>query len=145
MIDVVKLSKKSVYDLLMKCEKDFTPSLSCSIVNLDGYAEKLSKNAEFVLSSEAEENIGFLAFYKNKESGFLYIPLIWVSKKHQNRGIGQKMLNHLIENREEGIKGVRLEVRKNNENAVSFYKQSGFEIIGDHDEKYLLEKCLETN
>lgn len=145
MIDIVKLSKKSVYDLLMKCEKDFTPPLSCSIVNLDGYAEKLSKNAEFVLWSEAEENIGFLAFYNNKESGFLYIPLIWVSKKHQNQGIGQKMLNNLIENREEGIKGVRLEVRKSNENAVFFYKQRGFEIIDDHDEKYLLEKCLKTN
>ena len=138
---IEKLSQQEVFNLLVTCNNSFTPPLSQNIpYTLEEYAERLATYADFVLAKEDGEIAGFLAYYTNAEGGFAYIPQVWVSDNHQRKGIGGQMLNVLIQNIPESLSSVRLEVRKNNYKAVSFYDKMGFEVIKDNDNKLLLKK-----
>ena len=141
MLKTTRLSKSEVYDLLIKCEKSFNPPLSVTMSSLERYSDKLSEFADFVLFVEAENTVGFAAFYTNEEGGFAYIPLIWVDEKHQHQGIGKRMIEKLAE-KSTNIKKIRLEERKTNIKAIGFYRNMGFEVIEDRGEKYLVEKSL---
>lgn len=140
---VERLNQEKVLELLLECNNSFTPTLSENIpYTLEQYAYRLSSNATFVLCSDEGKTIGFTAFYINEEGGFSYIPQIWVSDAYQRRGIGAIMMDNLISYVSASIKAIRLEVRKNNENAVAFYKKSGFVVLTDEGNKYLLENRI---
>lgn len=140
---IEKLSQKKVLELLLECNNSFTPPLSENIpYTIEQYANRLSSNATFVLCSDDGKTIGFIAFYINEESGFLYIPQIWVSDAYQRRGIGAIMMETLKKRISSTIKAIRLEVRKNNRKAVPFYIKFGFISINDEGNKYLMEKKL---
>lgn len=140
---IKKLSHVDVLRLLQDCENSFTPPLSKNIpYTIDEYAKKLSTNATFVVCEDEGVIIGFTAFYTNKEGGFFYIPQIWVSDNYQRKGIGACMMEQLIIKTPNCVKSIRLEVRKNNEKAVSFYEKSGFKLIEDIGNKVLLEKMI---
>ncbi len=139
------LNKKIEYDtalgLLRKCENSFVPPLSHNIpYTLEEYAKKLSEFAWFILCVDETEIIGFTAYYLNQEGHFVYIPQIWVSDEHQRKGIGSCMLDELIKVAPKFVTSIRLEVRKNNHKAVSFYERIGFCIIDDMGNKLLLSK-----
>ena len=138
-----KLDYETVLALLNQCENSFDPPLSHNIpYTVSDYAKKLSEFAWFILCMEKEEIIGFTAYYLNQEGGFAYIPQIWVSDMHQRKGIGARMMEQLIIEAPVNINAIRLEVRKNNEKAVSFYEKSGFKVMEDYDKKVLLEKII---
>jgi ribosomal protein S18 acetylase RimI-like enzyme len=138
---IEKLSQQEVLDLLKTCNNSFTPSLTNNIpFTLEEYAERLSTHANFVLAEEYEIIAGFLAYYTNIEEGFAYIPQVWVSDNQQRKGIGGKMLNVLIQNMPASLSSVRLEVRKNNDKAVSFYNKMGFKVLENSGRKILLAK-----
>ena len=138
-----KLSRPEVLSMLKACNNSFSPPLSDNIpYTLEEYANKLSTYATFVLVKDNGESIGFLAYYTNIESAFVYIPQLWVSDIHQRKGVGAKMLEILIDNISTEIKSVRLEVRKSNDKAVSFYYKMGFSVINDEGNKCMLEKLI---
>lgn len=140
---VKRLEKKTVFDLLQKCNNSFTPPLSHNIpYTIEEYAERLSANANFVIAEAENEIIGFLAYYQNIEGAFAYIPQVWVSDEHQRKGIGASMMEVMVGNTTPEIKSIRLEVRKNNEKAVSFYMKTGFVVFSDEGKKILLEKNI---
>lgn len=140
---IEKLSQQEVFDLLVTCNNSFTPPLSKNIpYTLEEYAERLATYADFVLVKEFGNIAGFLAYYTNTEGGFVYIPQIWVSDEYQRRGIGANMMEKLINYAPSYIKKIRLEVRRNNVKAVNFYKKSGFVLIEEENNKYLLEKDI---
>jgi ribosomal protein S18 acetylase RimI-like enzyme len=136
-----KLDYATVLALLNQCENSFKPPLSQNIpYTMSDYAKKLSEFAWFILCVEGDEIIGFTAYYLNQEGGFAYIPQIWVSDNHQRKGIGAKMMDVLIKETPDFVYSIRLEVRKNNEKAVPFYKKMGFIILEDNGGKILLRK-----
>lgn len=136
-----KLDSATVLALLNQCENSFDPPLSQNIpYTVSDYAKKLSEFAWFILCMEDDKIIGFTAYYLNQEGGFAYIPQIWVSDNHQRKGIGAKMMDVLIKESPSFVYSIRLEVRKNNEKAVSFYEKNGFEVIEDKGKKVLLAK-----
>lgn len=139
---IKKLAYIDVLNILKDCENSFDPPLSQNIpYTVEEYAIKLSNNASFVVCEEEGEIIGFTAFYTNIEGGFFYIPQIWVSDKHQRKGIGAKMMEQLIAaDAPVNVGTIRLEVRKNNAKAVTFYKKIGFKILDDNGRKVLLAK-----
>lgn len=138
-----KLDYAAVLALLNKCENSFEPPLSQNIpYTISDYAKKLSEYAWFILCVEDDEIIGFTAYYLNEEGRFAYIPQIWVSDKHQRKGIGGSMLEMLIKEAPSFVNSIRLEVRKNNTKAVSFYGKLGFALIEEKENKYLLEKIF---
>lgn len=57
---------------------------------------------------------------------------IGVSSKHQNKGVGTKMVQFILkELKKQGFDGVRILVGKNNENAKKLYKKFGFYSCGE--------------
>lgn len=135
------LTQEEIITLLRKAENSFVPPLSRNIpYTVSEYAKKLSDNAWFILCMEDDEIIGFTAYYLNQEGGFAYIPQIWVSDNHQRKGIGSCMLDEIIKAAPKFVTSIRLEVRKNNYKAVSFYERSGFCVISCNGDKNLLEK-----
>ena len=140
---IKKLAYSDVLKMLQDCENSFNPPLSQNIpYTVEEYAMKLSNNASFVVCEEECEIIGFTAFYTNKEGGFFYIPQIWVSDKHQRKGIGAMMLESLIKISPDYVESIRLEVRRKNLKAVTFYEKTGFIVLEDNGKKVLLAKGI---
>ncbi len=131
----------SAYTLLQMCDQEFQPSLS-QTMDLKKYAQKLSEKAQFVLALDKGEMAGFVAYYLNDDGHFIYVPLIWVSKVYQRKGIGQNLIGHLSELALIGYSSICLEVLKTNTTALAFYKNEKFEEEEDRGEKFLLKKIL---
>lgn len=141
-----KLDYETVLALLNQCENSFDPPLSQNIpYTVSDYAKKLSEFAWFILCVDGNEIIGFTAYYLNQEGHFAYIPQIWVSDNHQRKGIGSCMLDEIIKAAPKFVTSIRLEVRKNNYKAVSFYEGTGFSAIDSNEGKVLLEKNISNN
>ncbi len=86
------------------------------------------------------------AFDGEKVVGYLGVKIcldecdiahIAVSKENQRQGIGQKLIENLIEFcKKNDIIKVHLEVRKSNESAILLYKKCGFSAVGERKEYY---------
>ena len=139
------LTQEEVLLLLIRAENSFSPPLSQNIpYTLSDYAKKLSEFARFILCVEDNEIVGFTAYYLNQEGGFVYIPQIWVSDDHQRKGIGAKMIAFLIDEIPSFVLSIRLEVRKNNIKAFSFYSKLGYDVVEEKNGKCLMERIIKT-
>ena len=67
----------------------------------------------------------------------LQITFIAVHPKHQRKGLGRFLLSELIK-RSESLQTnhIHLEVKKNNEPAIAFYKSMGFKTVGNRSNFY---------
>ncbi len=83
----------------------------------------------FIVAEVDNEVIGFLA--SMRLSLFEARILIFcVDPSFQNKGVGSLLLKKFDDLcRDEKIKGIRLEVRMSNSNAIQFYEKRGFIII----------------
>lgn len=79
------------------------------------------------------------------------IATIGTRKSHQSQGIGQKMLDFIIQQAEkEGCEFLSLEVRVSNEKAIRLYEKNGFITANvrknyysdNHEDAYLMVKPL---
>ncbi|KAH8549387.1 acyl-CoA N-acyltransferase [Umbelopsis sp. PMI_123] len=70
----------------------------------------------------------------NENTSKLYIMTLGVLKPYRHLGIGRKLLDHILEHaattKEHNITSVYLHVQTTNQEALSFYKNQGFEITG---------------
>lgn len=77
-------------------------------------------------------------------TGTAYILNLCVRPASQRRGLGRRMLAHLIEfARRQRVETVRLEVRASNLPARSLYQSIGFEAIGIEKDYYRLPQGCE--
>ena len=95
---------------------------------------------------------------KDKVRGFLLYSLIYdrieieqfeVTTKERRKGIGNKLLNYLIEKyQDNNIKNITLEVKEDNIAAINLYKKYGFKKVSTREKYYdgingiLMEKTL---
>ena len=95
---------------------------------------------------------------KDKIIGFLLYSLIYdrieieqfeVTTKERRKGIGNKLLNYLIEKyQDNSIKNITLEVKEDNIAAINLYKKYGFKKVSTREKYYdgingiLMEKAL---
>lgn len=95
---------------------------------------------------------------KDKIIGFLLYSLIYdrieieqleVTTKERRKGIGDRLLNYLIEKYQNtNIKNITLEVKEDNIAAINLYKKYGFEKVSTREKYYdginglLMEKTL---
>ena len=95
---------------------------------------------------------------KDKVNGFLLYSLIYdrieieqfeVSTKERGKGIGNELLNYLIEKyKDNNIKNITLEVKEDNIAAINLYKKYGFKKVSTREKYYggingiLMEKTL---
>lgn len=75
---------------------------------------------------EMDRLVGFVLSLKSGEE--LDLVSIATDKVYWGQGIGQSLLNQLIQS--PGIRGITLEVDRENERAIRLYLKSGFEVVG---------------
>ena len=89
--------------------------------------------------------LGFTAYYLNSAAHQVYVTLICVEAKHQARGIGGKMLEHIAASAktiDKNYDTIALEVNKRNNKAYSFYLRQGFKEKEDRGYKFLMVKTI---
>ena len=68
--------------------------------------------------------------YKLDENKTVFLSKIYLKESSQTKGIGQLMLNRVVDfAKEKGAKAVHLTVNKNNAKAIRFYEKNGFKNI----------------
>jgi len=116
--------------LLISCLNQFDASTNISIServgSLEDYARKLLENSNNFCVKRDEKIIGFISFYSNSPNG-AYLTQIAVDGEEKGRGIGSMMLEYAMSSaKNSGMKRIRLEVYKDNTEAISFYLNKGF-------------------
>ena len=130
----------AVYDrdekenIMRKCDHAFSTIFFGQKSWIDTF-EKIDQKAEFYCAYKFDEKagkmpLGYIAFYVNDcEKKIAYITMISILGNAQRQHIGSKLMKLCLERSKEcGMKAVRLEVKKENRNAILFYEYWGYEI-----------------
>lgn len=137
----LKLSQSEVLSLLERFDDSSDEPLHESL-DFIKYSKKLSQYAYFVLATEKNQQIGFIAYYLNDENHFVFVPQIVVHKDARHMGIGHMMFQHLYETLTTKFRNINLEVLKSNDYARAFYRREGFVEYEDRNERFLLRKNI---
>ena len=140
---ITTLEEYAVFSLLVNNDNSFIPPISQSI-DIQQYALKLAKHAQFVICSEANTYVGMIAFYTNIKENQIYIPYVHVSPNYRRQGIAEYMFNYLQQNIS-GYDTMALEVRKENKAACDLYKKLNFKLVEKRGEKYLMVRFNKIN
>ena len=130
-------------------EYDSYPQLS-----VDNFTYKLTKNdfstnpyLKIITYVEKDKIIGFLLYSLIYDR--IEIEQFEVIIKERRKGIGDKLLNYLIEKyKEKDIKNITLEVKEDNIAAINLYKKYDFKKVSTREKYYdginglLMEKTL---
>ena len=132
------------------------------IKEYDSYPQDTVDNFNYKLTEKEFSTNPYLKIItyveKDKIIGFLLYSLIYdrieieqfeVITKERGRGIGDKLLNYLIEKyKDSDIKNITLEVKEDNIIAINLYKKYGFKKVSTREKYYdginglLMEKTL---
>ncbi|WP_282021037.1 GNAT family N-acetyltransferase [Planomicrobium okeanokoites] len=77
--------------------------------------------------------VGFSNFSKVKEGGKVELGAIYLLPGHQGKGLGSALLNEGINNAR-NVSQVFVNVEKENETGVNFYKAKGFKKLSDFED-----------
>ena len=108
------------------------------------------KNINNLCGKKIDNNNPFIKCYSysydNKIIGYLLFQHIYdrieiddffVLENHRNNGIGSKLMEKLISySKDNSIKNITLEVRKDNYNAIRIYEKYGFESVALREKYY---------
>ena len=107
-------------------------------------AKKIYHSGEMIALRRNDEKIGFAAFYCNdyiNKIGFL--SLFAINKDYRGKGYAHNIFQTVIQTmRESGMNFLKLEVRKDNRKAISFYKKEGLRIVLDDEETIYMVKDI---
>lgn len=137
----LRVSSADALQWLTECDEKFCPP-KWPMSRLEGYAEKLSARAYWMLMENEGKKMAFIAYYLNDESQAAYISIIAVAKEHRGCGCGKQLLKQFVEKIPATYKFVYLEVSKTNISAMNLYQSFGFEEIEEHGDKILMQKKL---
>ena len=73
------------------------------------------------------ERVGMIQLFD--ETGFVEIGELQIQPSHQNRAIGGRILNDIVDQAHKRGKSVRLSVALKNEQAYRFYQRYGFRLV----------------
>lgn len=123
----LKNLESDLLQLLQSLNEIYIPAI-CSLVSLEEYAQKLTKYAEIYFAKFEENNIGLLALYNNDLlTRTAYISSIGVLSSFHGRGIGRMLIARAFAScQKSGMTNIRLEVSKENIDAICFYQKHGF-------------------
>ena len=134
--------KLLVDDCLALLSKEFTPDELYSRVDIRQYAKKLSDKAFFLLDQDGNKTRGFIAYYLNNDSSYIFITRIAVSCSYRRQGIGRNMIDTLVTHYMNRYEFIELEVEKTNKAALEFYQSLGFQMKKNRTTKYLMSKRI---
>ena len=112
-------------------QKDFDDFWNANI--LEG--ELKNDNSLYFVAKNKNEILGFIGIIKNID--FVEILNVVVKKDFRNKGIGNQLLQKIIEvAKEMKMQEIYLEVNEKNENAIKLYKKNNFKKIGERKKYY---------
>lgn len=113
-----------------KVVENVYPNIESRIPNHLRYRDKILSKAQILCAENDGRTAGMVAFYCNDfDSKVAYITQIAVMKSSQNKGVGGLLISKCEElSIQNGMLFLRLEVRKENLNAIKFYLKHGFEF-----------------
>lgn len=92
-----------------------------------------------ICNSSSHENIGWIMYeIKDKQCK---LHLIALKQEELGKNFGYKSLLEMIKRVEDIVKCIKLDVQKQNERAVNFYKRLGFILEGE--EEQLVGECTQ--
>lgn len=120
---------EDIRKLINTFDSCFTPSLSDSEINLERLSKKFFEYAKIYAVYDDEQLCnGMIAFYVNdKKEKIAYISLLAVKSEYRRKKIGS-LLMQIVEKvaKQSGMQSIKLEVKKENNKAISFYKKNGY-------------------
>ncbi len=133
-----------VLRLLIKLDQYYFPPLSLQVIDLEEYAKKIVLYADIMIASNNNNDIGLIAIYCNDlKSKISFITSIGIDKVYQNHGVASDLLELAIKSAEQkGFQVIKLEVNSKNNNAMKFYKKSGFRQASQNGNIILMVKYL---
>ena len=82
----------------------------------------------YVVATEGDEVVGYAGLAEMPDEA--YVQTIAVAPAHQRRGLGARLLTHLLDDaKRRGSPRVGLEVRVDNKPAIAMYEAFGFQPI----------------
>jgi ribosomal protein S18 acetylase RimI-like enzyme len=122
---------------------DLTPEPMSEIYDLDEYADKWLKNADFLFAVDQEKIVGFRAIYTNTQiTKSAHGLLLSVLPEYQGLGIGRQMYLQTIEfAKQKGMERIYILVHYENSRALNLFTSLGFEVVKTEIPK--IELCLE--
>lgn len=87
-----------------------------------------SDNTHFFVAESNNKVLGYIGIYNVCGEG--NITDFAVFPKYRKSGIGSAIIQYAIDKCKDSMDFLTLEVRENNNNAISLYSKMGFEIVG---------------
>jgi ribosomal protein S18 acetylase RimI-like enzyme len=132
-----------VLEHLKKCNHNFVPNLD-EKVNLELYAEKITKHAMKFEAWVAGELAGLIAAYfndENKQSAF--ITNVSTISDYSGKGIASQLLTNCISfAKANRFAAINLWVNSRNSNAIALYSKFGFKQTDVKDEELEMQTVL---
>ena len=122
---IEKMNLKDFEQIKKNLQKDFDDFWNANILE----SELKNNNSLYFVAKNKNEILGFIGIIKNFD--FVEVLNIVVKKDFRNKGIGNKLLQKIIEVvKEMEMQEIYLEVNEKNENAIKLYEKNNFEKIG---------------
>lgn len=141
-------SAKEILTYLIRYNYSFIESIESRVGELKIYSQKLFLHGNIYVAEKDGETLGIIIFYSNdKITKTAYITMIVVEDDCKGIGIGSTLLQKCEQVvKEVGMKKLKLEVDKDNIDAIKFYKTRGFMFLDKASERTLylqkeLDKC----
>ncbi len=108
-------------------------------------AKKFSNNGIVLVASIESKICDFSVAYMNDVIDCnAFISMLAVLPAYRKNGIGKIMVDWIIENaKQQGMRRVRLQVDKDNESAIKFYKRNEFVVAEIKADSYYMELKIE--
>lgn len=130
--------KGEIEEHLLACNHEFIPALE-EKVDIAAYSEKLATHAQRFEARERLLLVGLVALYHDVPAERFFVTNVSVLPGYQGGGIAvQLMENAIAAARDNKVKEITLEVGRENEKAISFYKKFGFKADRKTEESYFL-------
>ena len=121
--------QNSIISALNVCSSNLWNQAVNTPESLSRLSEKFNKHAEFLIAeNDNGECVGCAAYYRNDvRSKIAFLSIIVVRSGFESLGIGTNLIKSLeLDCMNNGFCTVRLEVARQNEKAISFYKRNGY-------------------
>lgn len=130
-VDLKDLPDEKIVEFIQDMDNFFNPPIGKQIF-LDDYVKKV-KNQGYILGNLSnEKNInGLIGFYANDQvNQKAFISYLSVNPKYQGKGLAKKLIRQVLRAcREKNMKICQVTTWSENQNALSLYRQLGFQEI----------------
>ena len=131
-IDLIPITKKDFqfgYDLWKLTQKEYIEKIKGEWkeeTEKEFYTEELKKNIKCnYLIRLNKYKIGWLEYELFKD--YIFLKQLHITPEYQNKGIGAKTINEIINYGRKNKKDIYLEVFQHNDKALNFYTKIGFQ------------------